>query len=184
MSVTSPLPNRRRLLWGFAGAVATVTTGGVGIVIAFLHSGARGGSPEPRVVIKREELPAAGDPPVRIKRALVTITHLLPGEGPFEGQGSASEPGGLLALMPKCTHLGCTVPWNSQYTFSHTRGWFYCPCHSATFTRTGLRVFGPAPRSLDTYAAEIDDSGNLVVFLAPVIPGDDANATRAVTPPA
>ena len=29
------------------------------------------------------------------------------------------------------------------------RGWFRCPCHGSTYNDAGVRVFGPAPRSMD-----------------------------------
>lgn len=66
------------------------------------------------------------------------------------------EGGGLLALWHRCTHLGCTVPWNED------NGEFLCPCHSSIFTRTGVVVSGPAPRPLDIFPLEIVD-GDVVV---------------------
>jgi nitrite reductase/ring-hydroxylating ferredoxin subunit len=38
--------------------------------------------------------------------------------------------GGLLAISRECTHLGCTVPWNSE------EGRFVCPCHSSEYDIT------------------------------------------------
>ncbi len=37
------------------------------------------------------------------------------------------EDGGFLALSRRCTHLGCTVPWNPE------KGQFACPCHASVF---------------------------------------------------
>src|SRR5688500_724153 len=41
---------------------------------------------------------------------------------------------GFLALLAQCTHLGCDLPWNANFTFvdpatgADKRGWFRCPC--------------------------------------------------------
>jgi cytochrome b6-f complex iron-sulfur subunit len=58
--------------------------------------------------------------------------------------------GGFLALSRKCTHLGCTVPWNEK------DGRFACPCHASAFDRTGAVLSPPAPRPLDLYAIRVE----------------------------
>jgi cytochrome b6-f complex iron-sulfur subunit len=58
--------------------------------------------------------------------------------------------GGFLALSSKCTHLGCTVPWNEA---SRT---FPCPCHASTFDLRGEVLSPPAPRALDLFPVVID----------------------------
>lgn len=63
---------------------------------------------------------------------------------------------GLIALWHRCTHLGCTVPWNEG------EGQFHCPCHSSLFDLTGQVTGGPAPRPLDRFAIEIQDEEVLV----------------------
>jgi cytochrome b6-f complex iron-sulfur subunit len=70
--------------------------------------------------------------------------------------------GGFLALWWKCPHLGCTVPWRPTFSFpdpatgQDKRGWFRCPCHGSTYNDAGVRVFGPAPRSMDRMELTID----------------------------
>lgn len=59
--------------------------------------------------------------------------------------------GGFLALSRKCTHLGCTVPWDTN------RHIFLCPCHSSAFDRTGEVISLPAPRPLDLHPIEIEN---------------------------
>jgi len=59
--------------------------------------------------------------------------------------------GGFLALDRTCTHLGCTVPWQSE---QHR---FTCPCHASTFDITGQVIGPPAPRPLDRYAVRIEN---------------------------
>lgn len=56
---------------------------------------------------------------------------------------------GFIALYQKCPHLGCVVPWKSDYDYLGKTGWFRCPCHGSTYEKTGQIVFGPAPRPMD-----------------------------------
>ena len=62
----------------------------------------------------------------------------------------------LLAMWHRCTHLGCTVPWNES------EGDFHCPCHSSIYNRKGEVISGPAPRPLDTFQIEIVDDEVIV----------------------
>ena len=93
---------------------------------------------------------------------------------------------GFLALWQKCPHLGCTVPWEPN--FAHTdattgaskRGWFRCPCHQSTYNDAGVRVFGPAPRSMDRMALTITPEGEIEVDTAAIEKGAVENAASAV----
>jgi len=58
--------------------------------------------------------------------------------------------GGFLALSSKCTHLGCTVPWNDKDKV------FPCPCHASTFDMRGDLLSPPAPRALDLFPVVIE----------------------------
>jgi len=53
--------------------------------------------------------------------------------------------GGFIALSSKCTHLGCTVGYN---TINHA---FECPCHASAFNTNGEVLSPPATRPLDFY---------------------------------
>ena len=96
---------------------------------------------------------------------------------------------GFLALWQKCPHLGCTVPWEPGYSFtdkvtgSSKRGWFRCPCHQSTYNDAGVRVFGPAPRSMDRMALTIAPDGEIEVDTATIEKGAVDNAASAVTVP-
>jgi cytochrome b6-f complex iron-sulfur subunit len=59
--------------------------------------------------------------------------------------------GGFLAISRKCSHLGCTLQWNSE------KKQFICPCHASTFDITGDVISPPAPRALDLYEAYIEN---------------------------
>lgn len=62
-----------------------------------------------------------------------------------------TEDQGPLAIYMVCTHLGCLYKWEQ----ANNR--FECPCHGSKFTREGLFIEGPAPRSLDTFAITIEN---------------------------
>lgn len=59
--------------------------------------------------------------------------------------------GGFLALSRRCTHLGCTVPWDA------VEGVFVCPCHASAFDITGDVLNPPAPRPLDLHPVRIEN---------------------------
>lgn len=81
-----------------------------------------------------------------------TVSHVR--EGRF--YISRLEDGGVLALWQRCTHLGCTVPWEEG------ESQFNCPCHSSFFDPRGVVTGGPAPRPLDLFPVTLRD-GWLVV---------------------
>ena len=58
--------------------------------------------------------------------------------------------GGFLALASRCTHLGCTVPWDER------RQAFPCPCHASSFDMRGDVLSPPAPRALDLFPVTIE----------------------------
>ena len=58
---------------------------------------------------------------------------------------------GVKAIYMVCTHLGCLYKWEQ----ANTR--FECPCHGSKFTREGLYIEGPAPRSLDTFLVTVEN---------------------------
>jgi cytochrome b6-f complex iron-sulfur subunit len=66
------------------------------------------------------------------------------------------EDGGFLALWQRCTHLGCTIPWQEAEEE------FNCPCHSSIFNPVGEVISGPAPRPMDLFPIEIVDNEILV----------------------
>lgn len=102
-----------------------------------------------------------------------------------EEQARESDPvngkAGLLALWWKCPHLGCTVPWLNNYSYADKRGWFRCPCHGSTYDDAGVRVFGPAPRSLDRMTVTVDPaSGRVSVDTGSIENGTPDNARFSV----
>lgn len=59
--------------------------------------------------------------------------------------------GEFLALHRKCTHLGCTVPWNADEQR------FTCPCHASAFDMRGDVLSAPATRPLDKFAVNVNE---------------------------
>jgi cytochrome b6-f complex iron-sulfur subunit len=121
-----------------------------------------------------------------------TVENYPPGtkvqipEGKFWLVNLTAEQGGpgFLALWWKCPHLGCTVPWRPEFTFNDKRGWFRCPCHGSTYDDAGVRVYGPAPRSMDRMLLTIDpSSGRISVNTGRVTKGTTDNAKFAVKAP-
>ena len=100
-----------------------------------------------------------------------------------------AQEGSVLALYHKCVHLGCTVPWRPDFSREDPRnsetyaGWFLCPCHGSTYSDAGVRVFGPAPRSLDTFDLSIKD-GKMTVNTSKIKTGGTDNPSRAILPDA
>ena len=55
-------------------------------------------------------------------------------------------------MSVNCTHLGCTVKWNSAET-----SWD-CPCHGSRFDCDGAVLDGPAVRPLSQVEVDIDQT--------------------------
>jgi glycine/D-amino acid oxidase-like deaminating enzyme/nitrite reductase/ring-hydroxylating ferredoxin subunit len=78
-----------------------------------------------------------------------SIASLQPGEGDIvrhDGEKVAAYRDGegkLVAVSPRCTHLGCQVNWNSA-----ERSWD-CPCHGSRFAPDGRVLEGPAVHALE-----------------------------------
>jgi len=67
-----------------------------------------------------------------------------------------SSEGGFLAVYRRCTHLGCSVNWETE------QNRFFCPCHASSFDPHGDVENPPAPRALDTFPVQITD-GQVIV---------------------
>jgi cytochrome b6-f complex iron-sulfur subunit len=81
-----------------------------------------------------------------------SVTHIP--EGRFYLSRLAE--GGFLAIHQRCTHLGCSVPWEQAQKK------FVCPCHNSQFTPEGEVLNPPAPEALDLFELRIEDGTILV----------------------
>jgi len=126
-------------------------------------------------------IPKAGEEPSRVSEGKFWLSNLAGAQGDVLGAGGT---GGVLALYWKCPHLGCTVPWNAAFNgaavnFPGVVGWFRCPCHGSTYSRAGIRVYGPAPRPMDTMAVSINGDKSLNVNTGVITSGGPDNPLRA-----
>ncbi|MDB5797401.1 MAG: FAD-dependent oxidoreductase [Paucimonas sp.] len=77
-----------------------------------------------------------------------SAAEIPPGEGAIVREGLRrlavyrDDDGGLHALSSACTHLGCSVAWNSA-----EKSWD-CPCHGSRFDTDGEVLHGPASHAL------------------------------------
>ncbi|MGE5596289.1 MAG: ubiquinol-cytochrome c reductase iron-sulfur subunit [Hyphomicrobiales bacterium] len=134
------------------------------------------------VVVPKAVVPQPGADPARVSEGKFWLSNLNGSEGDVLGAGGT---GGLLALYWKCPHLGCTVPWNPTFSgaavnFPGITGWFRCPCHGSTYSKAGVRVYGPAPRPMDTMDLSINGDGSINVNTGKITSGAPDNPLRAV----
>jgi cytochrome b6-f complex iron-sulfur subunit len=134
----------RRSILGLAGLWALAAIGGVGVV-AFVRALFPRVLFEPPTVFRagRPEDYAVGDVNnqfVETERAFVVRT---------------SE--GFVALLARCTHLGCTPRWLDLERK------FKCPCHGSGYTADGVNFEGPAPAPLARLGISLDENGFIVV---------------------
>ena len=98
-----------------------------------------------------------------------TVSHISKGRFYL----SRLEDGRMLALWQRCTHLGCTVPWQEN------EDQFHCPCHSSLFDKKGEVIGGPAPRPLDLFHIEIVE-GQVIVDTSSPIKRDHYDPSQAI----
>ena len=174
---------RRSFLRVSAFAAITLGVGGmVSGFLAFFNLRSPTGFGRP-VTVPANRIPAPGTEPVRISEGKFWLLNLEGTQGDVLEDGGS---GGLIALYWKCPHLGCTVPWRADFTgsqvgFPGVNGWFRCPCHGSTYSQAGVRVFGPAPRSMDTFLVEVNGDGSITVNTRAItLGGSPPNPLRAV----
>jgi len=124
-----------KLTWAFFGGVAALEAGG--IFFAYL---------QPRL--------AEGEFGSTIIAGMVddfpegSVTHISNGRFYIVRLPDS----GFLAVYHRCTHLGCTVPWDQ------TEQKFICPCHSSKFDLQGSVENPPAARPLDLFPVTIEEN--------------------------
>jgi cytochrome b6-f complex iron-sulfur subunit len=65
-------------------------------------------------------------------------------------------PGGVTALMLRCTHTGCVVRWRPAEST------YVCPCHDGRFGADGSVISGPPPLRLRAVPVRLS-GGDIVV---------------------
>ncbi|MDI6696248.1 MAG: Rieske 2Fe-2S domain-containing protein [Anaerolineales bacterium] len=134
-----------KIAWATLGGLATLELGG--ITLAYMQPRAAQGKFGGQIAAgKVDDFPAG------------SVTHIP--EGRFYLARLID--GGFLAMYHRCTHLGCTVPWDQQAEQ------FVCPCHSSRFSMEGNVVTAPAPRALDLFPVKIENGVVLVDTSQPI----------------
>jgi cytochrome b6-f complex iron-sulfur subunit len=180
-----PAVSRRKvMLIGFWGAMGAMMLGIVTTILNSLYPRNVAGFGGSVYVGTLDQLKSATGQKLHNLDAKAWIV-LLTGEQVRRNPGA--QEGSVIALYHKCPHLGCTVPWRADFSREDPRnletygGWFLCPCHGSTYSDAGVRVFGPAPRSMDTMELSITD-GKMTVNTGKIRLGDETNPTRAILP--
>jgi len=163
--------SRRQLLQrSIAGAIGVWLVEAAGVSIGFLWSAATTGPARVRIgslddlIRANSGLPVAEGFPAYVAGARAFIMTIDPDRG---GWFAGSDPTGdgtalnVRALSQRCPHLGCRPnPCVEDF-------WFHCPCHQSRYDRLGIKPegtrFGPAARSMDRFAIEVDAAGVLTV---------------------
>ncbi len=96
------------------------------------------------------------------KIAVAKVGELAPNSAKLFKFGSSpallinTADGQLRAFSAVCTHLTCTVSYESD------TGTLYCPCHNGRFDLAGNVISGPPPRPLEAYEIEAA-AGDIIV---------------------
>lgn len=194
IDMSAVLRRRQLLQHGFWAGMGVLAAGGLATVLEFLNPRAPhsfGGS----VTVPPNKVPRPGESPYHDRAGRFWLVNLKPGEGvPKQVQHVAapSRQGGLMALYERCPHplLVAAILWRPDLRFtpnsflSGPEGWFRCPACDSTFTEGGVRVFGPAPRSMDTFRiTDISEHGVTVNTGAMLLGGfDDPQRTVPAGP--
>jgi nitrite reductase/ring-hydroxylating ferredoxin subunit len=170
--------SRRTLLRRSLGlGVGVVTIEWLGGLASFLWAAASAGSPRVRIgtlddlIAANRALPIADGFPAYVPEARAFIMTLDPRRGWSPGADATGEGSALnvRALSQVCPHLGCRPnPCVEDF-------WFHCPCHQSRYDRLGIKPegerYGPADRSMDRFAIEVDADGVLTVDTTHVVLG-------------
>ena len=181
------ITGRRRFLRGsLLAGVGALGVAAVGSIVRLLDSMDQPLEAD-ALHVAAHAIPRPGADPLYFPNERFYLVNLLPNEGSgaitldCNGICEASEAprDGLLALNHACTHLGCPVRWRTDFAFEGRTDWFRCPCHDATYTKAGQRVFGPAPRSMDTVPLSWHHDGSVTVYWKQLRRGGPDDPDRA-----
>lgn len=150
------ISRRHFLLSAWAASIVVLTGQSLSSLLRFFQPMAEPGSFGGKVNIgKVDEFP------------LGSITHVQKGRFYVSHVDE-----GILVMWHRCTHLGCTVPWNNG------EDQFHCPCHGGLYNTKGEVLGGPPPRPLDIFPSEIVD-GEIIVDTSRVIERHSFDVSQA-----
>jgi cytochrome b6-f complex iron-sulfur subunit len=105
--------------------------------------------------VVRYLLPAKQAAAAQQKVTAAKAGELAPNSGKIFKFGSSvavlvnTAEGQLVALSAVCTHLACTVHYESETAT------LYCPCHNGRFDLGGNVLSGPPPAPLEVFRVEV-----------------------------
>ena len=147
-------------LWLVEGAAATLSF--VWPAAARVDKRVRVGTLDD-LVTRNPSIPILDGFPVYVDAAQAFVVVVEPGGGFRPGSDATGTGAGVnvIALSKICPHLGCRPnPCLEDW-------WMHCPCHQSRYDRLGIKAageaFGPAPRSMDRFAVEVDEAGVLTI---------------------
>lgn len=164
--------SRRRLLRvSIGGGIALWLTEVLAGTVGFLWPNLQGGfggtvkiGTLDDLKLKNSSLPIAQGFPAYVQEARAYIVLIDPERQQFVAGADKTGDGTALNVRPlyqRCPHLGCK-PNPCLKNF-----WFECPCHGSRYDRLGIKAlgsqYGPAPRSMDRFAATVDSGGVLTL---------------------
>ncbi|MEP6695124.1 MAG: Rieske 2Fe-2S domain-containing protein [Chloroflexota bacterium] len=146
------LQRRQLLRVGFAAALALSVTELVAALAPYLRVTRITGLGAPVAVGKASDIfaqfAATNDRPILFREGRFFLLHA---------------PGGIIAAYRKCTHLGCTVPFDTALDL------FACPCHGSRYDKhTAVVLRTPAPKPLQLFHIAQAPSGALTVDTNPL----------------
>jgi len=148
-------PERRRFLVLVIGVLASLNALIMGIpFVRSLFGAARKRKAKWSKVGEVNSLPENG--PVELKFRLLTEDAYHYEEALYSVWVIKYATDKVTVFSPICPHLGCHFIWDPKISR------FACPCHASVYSIDGKVLYGPAPRSLDTLPAKIEN-GTLYV---------------------
>ncbi len=147
----SRIKRRQLLRIGFLGGTLLAVAEITGLIVPFYRVNKIIGLGQPIAVGGKNDIlakfQATNDAPILFTEGRFFLLHA---------------PGGIAAAYRKCTHLGCSVPWNAA------EDQFHCPCHGSLYDKhTAVVKGGPAPRPLDLFHIK-EQGGSLIVDTNPL----------------
>ena len=151
-ATSARLQLRQILRVGFAAAVALSVTELAAAILPYLRVTRIIGLGAPVAVGTASDVlkqfAATNDRPILFREGRFFLLHA---------------PGGIIAAYRKCTHLGCTVPFNAA------KDLFECPCHGSRYDKhTAVVVRTPAPKPLQLFHISESPIGALIVDTNPL----------------
>ena len=157
-SNTVPRRDFLKLTWAFFGGLAALEAGGV--FFAYLQPRLAEGEFGSSITVGQvDDFPDG------------SVTHITNGRLYVVRLPD----GGFLAVYHRCTHLGCTVPWDQAAKK------FICPCHSSQFDMQGTVENPPAARPLDLFPVSIEN-GEVKVDTGTVLQRQSFEIAQVVYP--